>query len=49
MEVFPAHEDSRALRIEFFGDEVERIVTVDPLTGAGINEITRAVIYPGSH
>jgi excinuclease ABC subunit B len=49
VEVFPAHEDSRALRIEFFGDEVERIVTVDPLTGAVIDEITRAVIYPGSH
>jgi excinuclease ABC subunit B len=36
IEVFPAHEDSRAIRIELFGDEVERLSIIDPLRGKRI-------------
>jgi excinuclease ABC subunit B len=49
VEVFPAHEDSRALRIEFFGDEVERILAIDPLTGATVETLLRTAIFPASH
>jgi excinuclease ABC subunit B len=49
VEVFPAHEDERALRIEFFGDEVEAIRSVDPLTGQVLDNLDRVAIYPGSH
>ncbi|MFW6074727.1 MAG: excinuclease ABC subunit UvrB [Chloroflexota bacterium] len=48
LEVFPAYEDF-ALRIEFFGDEVDRIVEVDPLTGEILAEKDEAVIYPARH
>ncbi|GMU39879.1 MAG: UvrABC system protein B [Chloroflexota bacterium] len=46
--VFPAYEDL-AIRIDFFGDEVERIVTLDPLTGEILGEAERAAIYPAKH
>jgi excinuclease ABC subunit B len=49
VEVYPAHEDSRALRIEFFGDEVERISAVDSLTGQRLEQLPRAAIFPASH
>ena len=49
VEVFPAHSDSTAVRIEFWGDEVERITEVDPLRGKVLREIDRYGIYPGSH
>jgi len=49
VEIFPAYEDSRALRIEFFGDEIERISFVDPLLGTRLGEAPEAVVYPGSH
>ncbi|MDA0269635.1 MAG: excinuclease ABC subunit UvrB [Chloroflexi bacterium] len=46
--VFPAYEDL-AIRIDFFGDEVERIVTLDPLTGELLTEAERTAIYPAKH
>ncbi len=46
--VFPAYEDL-AMRIDFFGDEVERIVTLDPLTGEILGETQRIAIYPAKH
>jgi excinuclease UvrABC helicase subunit UvrB len=46
VEVFPAHEEDRAVRIEFFGDEVERIVEVDPLTGEVLADRSEVEIYP---
>ncbi len=46
--VIPAYEDL-ALRIDFFGDEIERIVTLDPLTGEILGEAERAAIYPAKH
>ncbi|MQA00550.1 MAG: excinuclease ABC subunit UvrB [Dehalococcoidia bacterium] len=46
--VFPAYEDF-AVRIDFFGDEVERILTLDPLTGEILGETERTAIYPAKH
>jgi len=48
IEVFPAYEE-RAVRISMFGDEVERISTVDPLTGEVIEDQTSLLIFPASH
>ena len=49
IEVFPAHEDSLAIRIEMFGDEVERISRIDALRGTRIEDLNRIAIYPASH
>ena len=46
LEIFPAYEDI-AVRVEFFGDEVERIVEVDPLTGEMLVERLEVDVYPG--
>jgi excinuclease ABC subunit B len=48
LEVFPSYEDL-AVRIEFFGDEVERMVEIDPLTGEILGQRTRLDIYPAKH
>ena len=48
IEVFPAYEE-RAVRIQLFGDEVERIASVDPLTGEIVEELDRLVLFPASH
>ena len=49
IEVFPAHEQDTALRVELWGDEVERISTIDPLRGARIENLEMTCIYPASH
>ncbi len=49
VEIFPAHEEERAVRIEFFGNEVERILEIDPLWGKPIAALSRLAIYPASH
>lgn len=49
VEVFPPYEEDRALRIEFFGDFVERICWIDPLTAQIYEELDQVGIYPGSH
>jgi excinuclease ABC subunit B len=49
IEVFPASEDEVAIRIELFGDEVERISLVDPLRGRRLEELETVAIYPASH
>ena len=49
IDVYPADSDNEALRIELFGDEIERLSWFDPLTGAVINETPRATIYPKTH
>jgi excinuclease ABC subunit B len=49
VEVFPAYEDERALRIEFFGDEVESITEMDPLRSRVLERPRRALIFPNSH
>src|SRR5437588_390065 len=48
IEVFPAY-DEQAVRIEFWGDTVERIAKIDPLTGDTISELARAAVYPATH
>ncbi|HYI45594.1 MAG TPA: excinuclease ABC subunit UvrB [Actinomycetota bacterium] len=48
IEVFPAYEE-RAIRIELFGDEVDRLIELDPLTGEIIRELDHVTIYPASH
>jgi excinuclease ABC subunit B len=48
LEVFPAYDDV-AVRIEMFGDEIEAINRIDPLTGNILDELTKIAIYPGSH
>lgn len=49
VEVFPASKDEHCLRIEFFGDEIDRIREVDALTGEIIGEREHAAIFPASH
>ncbi|MCU1426667.1 MAG: Excinuclease subunit [Actinomycetia bacterium] len=48
IEIFPAYEE-RAVRISLFGDEVERISAVDPLTGEVVEELDSLVLFPASH
>lgn len=48
LEIFPAY-DEIAVRVEFFGDTVERIITIDPLTGEIIKVHERVAIYPATH
>ena len=48
IEIFPAYEE-RAVRVELFGDEVERIVELDPLTGEITRELDHLTVYPASH
>ncbi|HIF44489.1 MAG TPA: excinuclease ABC subunit UvrB [Dehalococcoidia bacterium] len=48
LELVPAYEDA-AIRIQFFGDEVERIVKVDPLTGEVLDDLQEFSIYPANH
>jgi excinuclease ABC subunit B len=49
VDVFPVYEDSRAVRISFFGEEVEAIHLVDPLRGKKLEPLGEVSIYPGSH
>jgi excinuclease ABC subunit B len=49
VEVFPQYENERAIRIEFFGDEVDGIAEIDPLRGKVLSRPSRALIYPASH
>ncbi|HEX7737158.1 MAG TPA: excinuclease ABC subunit UvrB [Ktedonobacteraceae bacterium] len=48
LEIFPAYEDV-AVRVEFFGDEVERMTEIDPLTGEVLGQRERLDIYPAKH
>lgn len=49
VEIFPASRDERALRIEFFGDEIDRIREVDALTGEILGETEHVSIFPATH
>ncbi|HIZ52701.1 excinuclease ABC subunit UvrB [Enterococcus eurekensis] len=49
VEIFPASRDERALRVEFFGDEIDRIREVDALTGEIMNEVEHVSIFPATH
>jgi excinuclease ABC subunit B len=49
IEVFPAHEENKAIRIELFGDEVDALSEIDPLRGKILEPLDKVPIYPGSH
>jgi excinuclease ABC subunit B len=49
IEIFPSYEEDRALRIDFFGDEIEGISEIDPLRGRVTKSLKRTAIYPASH
>jgi excinuclease ABC subunit B len=49
VEIFPAYEEDRALRVEFFGDEIEAVSEIDPLRGRVLDRIVRTTIFPASH
>ena len=49
VEVFPASEGENALRVEFFGDEIDRISEINSITGAVLRRLSYAAIYPASH
>ncbi len=49
VEIFPAYGDETAFRVEFFGDEVDRISEFNPLTGEVKNVVSHVAIYPASH
>jgi len=49
VEIFPAYEAERALRVEFFGDEIESLSEIDPLRGKVVARPRRSMIYPASH
>ncbi len=49
VEIFPAHSENLAVRIEYWGDEIERIVEIDPMRGKVLEEMDQYGVYPGSH
>ena len=49
IEIFPPHEEDRAIRIELFGDTIDRMVWVDPLTGRSFGTLERFTFFPASH
>jgi len=49
LEILPAYDDTRAYRVSFFGDEIEQIITVNPLTGEIYQDLESVEIYPAKH
>jgi len=49
IDIFPVHEEERAVRLEFFGDTLESIYIVDPLRGVVIEQLEEYTVFPGSH
>lgn len=49
LEIIPAYHHERALRLEFFGDEIESMSDIDPITGNVLGKVGKTVIYPASH
>jgi excinuclease ABC subunit B len=49
VEIFPAYEEARAIRVEMFGDELEQVLEIDPLRGEILRELDQVTIYPTSH
>ena len=46
LDIYPVHEENRAVRISFFGDEVEEIQEIDPLTGKRVRSLNRITVFP---
>jgi len=49
VDIFPAYEEERVIRVEFFGDFIDKVSWVDPLRGNVLHELDQVAIYPGSH
>ncbi len=49
LEIIPVYEHERALRLDFFGDEIDSISEIDPLTGNVLGKMKKTIIYPASH
>ena len=49
VEIFPAYEEERAIRVDFWGDTVESIREIDPLRGQTLRQLKRVTVYPASH
>jgi len=49
VDIFPSHHDNTAIRIEFFGDQIDSLKEIDPLRGTTLRPVKKAAIYPGSH
>ncbi len=49
VEIYPAYEEDVALRVEFFGDEIDRIDEIDPLRGTVLQPLVRTAVFPASH
>ncbi len=49
VEIFPAYEEDRAIRVDFFGDTVEGVAEIDALRNTVLRRLTRSVIFPASH
>ncbi|MCA8938248.1 MAG: excinuclease ABC subunit UvrB, partial [Planctomycetes bacterium] len=49
LDVYPKYEDGKIIRFEFFGDEIDTILEIDPLTGEIFGELDKVTIYPASH
>lgn len=49
VEIYPAYEEERALRVTFFGDTIDEISIIDPLRGRKLTRLERVAVYPGSH
>ncbi|NQS71506.1 MAG: excinuclease ABC subunit UvrB [Desulfobulbaceae bacterium] len=49
IDIFPVHEEERALRVEFFGDSIDSITLIDPLRGVVLEDMEQTAVFPGSH
>ena len=49
IDIYPVHEEDRAIRLEFFGDTVESITVIDPLRGVVLEQLDEYTVFPGSH
>lgn len=49
LDIFPVYEEAQAIRIEFFDNEIDKIVAIDPIKGDVLGKLDRVAIYPGSH
>ncbi len=49
IDIYPVHEDERAVRVEFFGDTIDSLTVVDPLRGVVLERLEEYTVFPGSH
>jgi len=49
IDIFPAHEEEHAVRVEFFGDAIDSLSIIDPLRGVVVADVEETTVFPGSH